>query len=62
MIDAADKVYLLCDSSKIEQNSLFRMAPLSEIDYLITDAEVDKDIIEKYNESGIEIIIAESEY
>jgi len=61
MINVADKVYLLCDSSKIEQNSLFKMAPISTIDYLITDDAVSEDIVEKYKEAGVEILVAEVE-
>ena len=59
MIDAADEVYLLCDSSKIESNSLFKLAPLSSINYLITDNGIKDEIAEQYREKGIKIFIAD---
>ena len=58
MIDAADEVYLLCDSSKIEYNSLFKLAPISAIDYLITDDGINEEILNKYKESNIKIFVA----
>lgn len=47
MIDAADEVYLLCDSSKIEHNSLFKLGSISSINYLITDDDVSEEVINK---------------
>jgi len=60
MIDAADTVYLLCDSSKIESNSLFRLASVSAIDCLITDAGVSKNVVERYKEAGVNILVAKT--
>lgn len=57
MADSAKKVFLLCDSSKIEKDSLYKFATLSTIDYLITDSGVDKKIIKKYKKESINIIV-----
>jgi DeoR family fructose operon transcriptional repressor len=36
----AATVYMLCDSSKIGQDSYYKFAPLSMFDYLVTDKEI----------------------
>lgn len=56
MAEHADKVYLLCDSSKIEKDSYFRFAPISLIDTLITDSEVKNQLVRRYKDKGVEII------
>lgn len=58
MINSAEKVYLLCDSSKIEDISLFKIVPISDIDYIITDDSISKEIFDLYKDNGVEIIIA----
>ncbi len=55
----ANKVYLLCDSSKIEQDSFFKMAPVSIIDHLITDKNINKQLVHKYKKNKIKVIIAD---
>ena len=59
MIESADKVYLVADSTKIGKSSLASLGALSLIDYLITDVgikEMDRKI---FKENDIEFIIAE---
>ncbi|MCK5155378.1 MAG: DeoR/GlpR transcriptional regulator [Spirochaetales bacterium] len=56
MAEHAGKVYLLCDSSKIEKDSYFRFAPISLIDILITDSEMNSQLVGLYKEKGVEII------
>lgn len=58
IIDSADQVFLLCDSSKIEKDSFYVFAPLSIIDFLIIDDEIDKNIAAKYTDHNINLIIA----
>lgn len=58
IIDSADQVFLLCDSSKIEKDSFYVFAPLSIIDFLIIDDEIDKNIAAKYKDRNINLIIA----
>ncbi|MGV8090487.1 MAG: DeoR/GlpR family DNA-binding transcription regulator [Mangrovibacterium sp.] len=57
MAENSDKVFLLCDSSKIEKNSFVKFAPFSMIDYLITDKELKQEYLEKYKKSNINIVI-----
>lgn len=60
MIHAADKVFLLCDSSKIEHDSLYKLAPFSVIDYLITDDKVSEKIVQQYRNNDVEILVAKT--
>lgn len=58
MIDSADVVYLVADSTKVGKSSLASLGTLSLVDYLITDKglkEKDKRI---FQENEIEFIIA----
>lgn len=56
MIENADKVYLLCDSSKLEKDSFIRFAPISVVNYLITDPEVDPELKKIYFKNKVNII------
>jgi DeoR family fructose operon transcriptional repressor len=56
MIENADEVYLLCDSTKLERDSFIRFAPLSTIDHLITDPDVNPEIRKEYMKNTVDII------
>jgi DeoR family fructose operon transcriptional repressor len=56
IIASAEKVILLCDSSKIERNSYVKFAPLSVIDTLITDSDIPEEILNEYKNNGINIL------
>lgn len=56
--NSADKVFLLCDSTKIENDSFYIFAPVSIIDTIITDSALDVNIAETYKEEDIDLIIA----
>lgn len=56
MAFSSDEVFLLCDSSKIEKDSYVKFAPISLINFLVTDGEIPQEIIESYKENNIEII------
>jgi len=56
--NSADNVFLLCDSSKIEKDSLYIFAPLSTIDTIITDSGIDMNIADNYKEKDVSLIIA----
>jgi DeoR family fructose operon transcriptional repressor len=56
MAEAAEKVYLLCDSSKIEKTSYFNYSALTLIDQLITDKEIDVSVLEAYKSKNINIL------
>lgn len=48
MLENADKKIFLCDSSKFDSFSPYYQCDLSEVDYLVSDAQVDKSFAEKY--------------
>lgn len=56
MAENAGRVFLLCDSSKIERDSYVRFAPLSLFHVLVTDDGLPRAVRERYRRQGIEII------
>ena len=61
LVEAAEEVFLLCDSSKINRNSLVVFAPLSQVDVMITDNKANQDFVSAVTEAGIRIICANTE-
>ncbi|WP_068674980.1 DeoR/GlpR family DNA-binding transcription regulator [Oceanobacillus sp. Castelsardo] len=58
MIKRANNVITLIDSSKIGTNSSAVFAETDKIDTLITDKAVDKELVEKLQQSGVNVVIA----
>lgn len=56
MARQTEKVYLLCDSSKLETDKYLYFAPLSLFDVLITDQEAKPDVVTAYRQAGITLI------
>ena len=50
------EVFLLCDSSKLENDSYFTYSSLSLINKLITDKKADNEIVKSYKNNNINII------
>lgn len=61
MAGNADAVFLLCDSSKVENDSFSRFAPLSLVDYLVTDRRLPERINKNYAARGIRVVAGERE-
>lgn len=61
MAEQADRVYLLCDSSKLERDSYYRFSSLKLVDALITDPGVPQALLNKYKRNKINIIITKGE-
>jgi len=59
MIESADAVYLVADSSKIGKNSFASLGALSLIDYLITDSKVNENDLTIFKQHDIKFYIAE---
>ncbi|WP_461098123.1 DeoR/GlpR family DNA-binding transcription regulator [Spirosoma luteolum] len=55
MAQQADRVYLLCDSSKLETEKYLYFAPLSLFDVLITDSQASPSVIDAYRQAGITV-------
>ncbi|MFB6343704.1 DeoR/GlpR family DNA-binding transcription regulator [Saccharicrinis sp. FJH2] len=58
MIESANEVFLVADSSKIGKSSFASLGALSLIDYIITDSSIEKDEVEIFNQNDIKLIIA----
>lgn len=56
LMEISKEAIILADSSKIEHVSLTKISEIENVSFIITDSKVDKNIIEKYLKSGIEII------
>jgi DeoR/GlpR family transcriptional regulator of sugar metabolism len=59
MIDVADTVYLVADSTKIGKGALASLGALSLIDYIITDSGISKDHLKLFREHEIRTMIAQ---
>jgi DeoR family transcriptional regulator, fructose operon transcriptional repressor len=57
MISIANKVVVLCDSSKMGKVSFVQFATVEQIDTIVTDRMVERDK-EKLEDNGVEVIIA----
>ena len=59
MIDAADTVYLVADSTKVRKPSFASLGALSLIHYIITDPLISKEDKELFRAHDIHFIIAD---
>ncbi len=59
MIDSADKIYIVADSSKIGKNSFASLGTDSLINFLITGSKIKPEDIEMLKKNDIQLIIAE---
>lgn len=57
MIQAAQEVVLLCDSSKLGQTAFAHVAPLQAVHRLVTDQEAPHEIVHAIQEQGVEVIL-----
>lgn len=56
MIDIAEKIYILADSTKIESNSLIKLSDLKENMVIVTDSKLRDEIKVEYENKGVKII------
>lgn len=59
MVQAGSKVIAVLDHSKFGEVSLTTIAPLSQIDMIITDDGIDKKLQKELEKMGVQVIIAE---
>jgi len=58
MVQAANYVVVLADSSKIGREDLISFAPIDRVDVLITDSEVDDASRREFTARGVEVVVA----
>lgn len=57
LMQQAEQVYLLCDSTKLEQDCYLNFAPLSVVNVLVTDKNADTAVLEQYGTAGVRVIM-----
>ena len=58
MINSAKERYVLADHSKFKRLAMCKVAPISMVDCVITDMQLDKNIIEKFELNDVKILRA----
>ncbi len=58
MLNSATRKYLLVDHTKLGRLALLKIASLTELDLVITDAQADPDVLAAWTAAGIEFEIA----
>lgn len=58
MIESANTVYLVADSSKIGKSAFASLGALSLIDYLITDSKIKEEDIELFTQNDIKLLLS----
>lgn len=61
MMDKAEQIVLVCDSSKVGQRSLARICGLERIDILVTDRTPDEELLNALREHAIRLVVAGQE-
>lgn len=61
MINTAEQVILLADSSKLGRTALMAYAPITILDVFITDEQADADFVNKLQESGVKVVLSKIE-
>ncbi|MCB0588547.1 MAG: DeoR family transcriptional regulator, partial [Phaeodactylibacter sp.] len=56
MIQASEKVAVLAISEKLDNAQKIRIAPINDIDYLITELEPGDPLLGPYKTAGIQVI------
>ena len=50
------QIYLLCDSTKLEQDRYLQFAPLSAVNVLVTNQEADQSVLKQYEGAGVRVV------
>lgn len=59
MMSVGKEVYLLADHTKFSVVTAICTAPLREITAIITDSEIDPEILRSYRQAGVNVIVSE---
>lgn len=57
MIDAAQTLILLADSSKFNRRGVAKICSLDQVSYIVTDDKIPPRLVRRFEDSGIKIII-----
>jgi DeoR/GlpR family transcriptional regulator of sugar metabolism len=59
LMKAANQVIVVADHSKMEKTAFCRFAPVESIGMLVTDRQVDADIVRELEDRGVEVLVAD---
>lgn len=60
IIERSKEVFVAADSSKFDKDVKINIAPLSKINYIVTDSYLSKNIVNSFNKSKTKVILAEN--
>jgi DeoR family fructose operon transcriptional repressor len=58
LIHSARRVVVLADHTKLGRADFVRVAPIGDVDTLITDSDVDRELVEQLMAAGVEVLCA----
>jgi DeoR family fructose operon transcriptional repressor len=58
LVNSARRVVVLADHTKLGRADFVRVAPISAVDTLITDSDVDRELVEEIMAAGVEVLCA----
>lgn len=58
LVRSARRVVVLADHTKVGRADFVRVAPLEAVDTLVTDSEVDRELVEEIMTAGVEVLCA----
>jgi DeoR/GlpR family transcriptional regulator of sugar metabolism len=61
LIEAAQKIVVVADHSKLGVVALAKIAPLSRVDVLVTDDGADREMLREIEFAGVRVVVAEPE-
>jgi DeoR/GlpR family transcriptional regulator of sugar metabolism len=59
LIEAARKVVVVADHSKLGVVALAKIAPVSRVDVFVTDASADGEMLREIEHAGVRVVVAE---
>lgn len=59
MILNSTEKYYLCDASKIGRVGFYKLSPIEDINYFVTEAKLDREYLDKFNEFNVKYIYVE---
>ncbi|MDD2955647.1 MAG: DeoR/GlpR family DNA-binding transcription regulator [Oscillospiraceae bacterium] len=58
IIEAADRVVAVCDHAKFESTAFVSVCPLSQVDVVVTDRQLDPALVRELEKQGIQVVLA----
>lgn len=59
IIELSKEVFIAADSTKFEKDVMIGIAPLEQIDYIITDSKLERYIVNQFSDTNVQLILAQ---